>query len=125
MSGEIRRVAAWFLVPALLLLLGAGVANVASSEDPEVQRRYWQQRTTAIHQKNRDALLRYQAAMAAYDSMRRDNLRGEKRLAVVAERELAQANLDRAQRELDTFSEEARRAGALPGWIRPPPGSVP
>jgi hypothetical protein len=108
----------------LALAIHAG-ASTPGSDDPEAQRAHWQKRAEAVRERHRAALTRYQAAATAYETHRRNNRRGETKEAIIAERDAAGEELDQAQRELDAFPDEARRAGALPGWLRPPPGSNP
>jgi hypothetical protein len=95
-------------------------AAAASAAGEEAEKRaYWQERARETRDTLRQAQRRHRKANAAYQEMLiRNRPRGEKKAAVIAEREEAEAALDAARRAMEALSEEARRAGALPGWIR-------
>ena len=67
----------------------------------------------------RQAERRFADAEASYSQGRsRQRLRGEKRAAAVAELGDARSALDAARAAFEALPDEARRGGALPGWIR-------
>ena len=102
-------------------LISLALPAVAADEpvDEAVRRAYWQNRAREVHATRQTALRRYQAAVAAYESMRsRKRLRGAKKAAVIAERGKAKEALRQAEEALEALPEQARKADAPPGWIR-------
>jgi hypothetical protein len=88
-------------------------------EPTAADRNAWQQRVREA----RDAVVRADArqreAELAYDRMRhRDHPRGKGAAAVLAERIAAREDAGAAHARLDEVLEQARRAGAPPGWLR-------
>lgn len=66
-----------------------------------------------------EARARQESAEVAYKRMRhRRNDRGETKAAILAEREAANEALAQAERDLEQFLDQARRAGIPPGWLR-------
>jgi len=128
---------------AALLLLGALAAapRPAAAEDPppaamdpselasesppsadapeEEQRAYWQARAVAARSRVEAARERVASAETAYQDARQRKKRGDPLAKTVSGREAAEAELEAALRyEEEDLPEEARRAGALPGWLR-------
>jgi hypothetical protein len=110
----------------VLVLAGAiAPASLAHAEGPppgaseEEQHAYWTSRHHDLVERVRDANARLEAARDTYrhgiHRPRRDEARKTELQRAIAE---AEAGLGEARRALDELPEEARRAGALPGWIR-------
>ncbi len=106
----------------LLLCLIATIAPARGSEPAgpeEAQRAYWQERARSLHAAVRDARSRVSAAEARYTRLRKKiRARGDKKVEAVSELEEARRELADAEARLEALPDEARRAGALPGWIR-------
>lgn len=100
----------------------AALALPARASDPvpaDAGRAWWQEHARELHASQRAAQARHEAAVAAYERMRsRGYPAGDARAAIVAERDAAAEALRAAERELEALPEQARRAGAPPGWIR-------
>lgn len=91
------------------------------AEAPEAeQEAYWRARAAQARERLAAAQARLAAAEAEYQNLRqRHHDAGDPRGKIVAERDAARAELAAAQHALDVeLPEDARQAGALPGWIR-------
>jgi hypothetical protein len=107
------------LAAAWLLACALAAATALGADDDEAARSYWQQRSRELRANYEQAVARRDAAVAAYQRMRHHKRgRGEPRTAALAERDAAEQALREAERALAELPEQARRAGALPGWIR-------
>ena len=96
------------------------IASPAVADEPEWQ--HWQQRHQTAIRAVEHARRRYGSALAAYEKARhRQSVRGEKKKAVLAEREEAREAWANAERQLVEFRDEARRAGVPPGYLRDAP----
>jgi hypothetical protein len=86
----------------------------------EEQRAYWEARADDARARVANAQDRVAAAEESYQDLRqRKNERGDTKAKITSERDAAAAELEAALRYLEEeLPEEARRAGALPGWIR-------
>ena len=111
------------------------VAGGAAPEDPgtaagaaERDESYWRERITAARAARRRAELVAAALQNRVDGLwaeltarddpaARAGLEGDRR-AALAELEQTRTELDRLDEEISTIQEEARRAGAPPGWLR-------
>ncbi len=84
------------------------------------QEAYWRARADEARQRVAMARERVAEAEESYGKMRhRNRQRGEPRAIVSDERAAAHAELEAALKYLEEeLPEEARRAGALPGWLR-------
>ncbi len=83
---------------------------------------YWREQALEARANVADARERYSAAQTAFRSMKqRRRPRGEARVAIEVEYEEARAELAKAEQELESLDEQARRAGAPPGWLRVDP----
>ena len=83
------------------------------------EKSYWKRRARSIEQRVAEARELYEAAHAAYlDGRQRRRARGEKKAELAAQLEAARAELEVAELDLAALPEEARKAGAPPGWIR-------
>ena len=107
---------------------GTAAENAADPAAAERDESYWRERITAA----RDARRRAELVAAALQN-RVDGLWAEltarddpaaraalerDRLAAIAELEQTRGELDRLDEEIADIQEEARRAGAPPGWLR-------
>ena len=80
---------------------------------------YWQGRHHEIVERIRSASERLEAARATYARGKHTRkLQDQGKLDVATEMVRAEADLRAAHAELEAFPEEARRGGALPGWLR-------
>ncbi|HZO08127.1 MAG TPA: hypothetical protein VFC77_02015 [Myxococcota bacterium] len=103
------------LLAISLVAVAAALAAGADPDDPAD----WQRRIREARAVVAQAQVRQTAAENAYTEMRhRKYPRGEARVAVAAERTAARDDAARAQRDLDLLLQQARRAGAPPGWLR-------
>jgi hypothetical protein len=90
-------------------------------ETPESeQEAYWRARAAQARERLAAAQARLASAEADYQNLRqRHHDAGDPRAKVTAERDAARAEVAAAQHALDVeLPEDARQAGALPGWIR-------
>ncbi len=108
----------------MLALLAAAshdmIASPAVADEPEWQ--HWQQRHQTAIRAVDHARRRYGSALAAYEKARhRRSVRGEKKKAVLAEREEAREAWAKAELQLVEVREKARHAGVPPGYLRDAP----
>ena len=94
-------------------------APTAGADDAE-REAYWRARASQARNRVAAAEQRLADAQLDYQKLRqRRTQRGEPRAAISGEREAAQMELSAALRYRDDeLPDEARRAGALPGWVR-------
>jgi len=113
----------------LLLLLQTGAlvfshshpaAAQTASETPEAaQEAHWRERAQSLRDNLKAAEARYAEAQKAYAKMHNKPLTsGPEEHRLFEEVKNAKTAIEQAQQALDAFPEEARRGGALPGWIR-------
>ena len=120
-----RRVAALFLAATLAAPAFAQTGPPASrdaappAESPDAEA-YWRARAGEARARVTTAEERVALAEEEYGKMRhRNRKRGEPRATLGDSRTAAYAELEAALRYRDQdLPEEARRAGALPGWLR-------
>ncbi len=107
----------------LALLAAASLELIAfPAVANELEWRHWQKRNQNTIRAVDHARRRYGSALAAYEKARhRRSVRGEKKKAVLAEREAAREAWAKAERQLVEFRDEARRAGVPPGYLRDAP----
>jgi len=123
----------WLVRMLILTLLVASAPTVSAdpSEAPpafseEEQMAYWQGRGRALAERVRDASARLAAGREEYQRIRHHRrIRGEDKVAVLTEIARAEADLIEAQAALERLPEEARRAGAPPGWLPEFEGAAP
>jgi hypothetical protein len=86
----------------------------------EQREAYWRAKAKAARERADLAQQRVTAAEYEYRNRRqRQRRRGEHRAEVAAERDAAARELEEAVAYLEVgLPEEARQAGALPGWLR-------
>jgi hypothetical protein len=110
------------LVVALLALFLAGPIGspvVLAADDEEAAKAEWQDRYHELMTRVESLRARYEAQSLAYRKSRKRSVpRGEEREALRIEVERLEQELAAAEQELADFPDEARRAGALPGWFR-------
>jgi hypothetical protein len=111
-----RRVLTMVLVViGLLLSMGA----VAQAQDEEADKDYWVQRYETLVSDLDAARARVELSQLNYTRARTRNYpRGEALLELEVERDKAELELAKLEEEFEAFPDEARRAGALPGWFR-------
>ena len=97
--------------------LGPPPGEAAPEEQCEA---YWRAKAEAARERVSLAQERVTAAEYEYNNRRqRQRRRGEYRSEVQSERDAAHRELEEARTYLEqTLPEEARQAGALPGWLR-------
>ena len=101
------------------LALAAAAPSAAGAGDGEAKQQHWVARYETLRSHEKELSEGLEKARAEYSRGRRGNrLRGEKRAEVVQEIERLEKELVDARRKLADFPEEARKAGALPGWFR-------
>ena len=105
------------LVAALTFaLLGLGGAALAQDE---ADRDYWVHRYETLVKEVEMLRTRADVLATNYRKARQRNYpRGAELYALEEERNKARAELAEKEQELEDFPDEARRAGALPGWFR-------
>jgi hypothetical protein len=80
---------------------------------------YWRGRVLDSRARLDAARKRHGAALTAYQDMRRRrHPRGEAAAEIEAEFEAAKLELEQSEAAVEALDEEARRAGAPPGWLR-------
>lgn len=80
---------------------------------------YWRKRVLEARERVAEARERFEAARQAYrDARQRNYPRGEAVEKIERELQAAREALKQARADLEALPEEARRAGALPGWLR-------
>lgn len=101
--------------------------EATGTDDNGHDERWWTARAEPLRRKLRDATLKLEAASArARAILAEANRAGTPgRPATIRKREAAEAEVERraaelfeARRALDDLQDEARKAGALPGWLR-------
>lgn len=115
MSSPSRIIRVLVLAAPLALLAGVGAVS-AQGEDDEA---FWRGRARATHRAAADARARYDEVMAEYSRLRTKHRdRGERKTDLLEKKQQAEESLREAERRLEELPEEARRAGAPPGWVR-------
>jgi hypothetical protein len=80
---------------------------------------YWRGRVLDSRARLDAARKRHAAALTAYQNMRRHrHPRGEAATEIEAGFEAATLELEQSEAAVEALDEEARRAGAPPGWLR-------
>ena len=107
---------------AVALFAGASSQSVADQPFEETETstdEQWREQLLTAHREVIQARKRHEDARVAYQRMRNQHrMRGEPKRLVVEELELAEAALPKAEQELESLSEAARRAGVPPGSMR-------
>jgi hypothetical protein len=131
-----------FLIASSLALTTAiCVPNLGSAREPEVSRsneheesldsrqpegrEEWREKLLLANQEFAIAVKRSTAALRAYRDMRqRRRPRGEAKQAIMDEVELSREELTRAQEDLKSLEQAARRAGAPSRWLKFEPAEI-
>ena len=99
-------------------LLALGLAQPVRADDGSKQG-YWVERYQALHSAEKSLRSELLAALSRQSRGRRANrLRGEERGELWKEILRMKQELARIESKIAAFPEEARKAGALPGWFR-------
>lgn len=113
------------LIASALLSLAPAALRAADAPEPppgaseEAQKVYWQDRARRLQEQIDDAVARLDHGRAEYARGRHHRkIRGEHKVDVLTEIARAEADLIEARRSLEQLPEQARRAGAEPGWLR-------
>jgi hypothetical protein len=102
---------------AIGLLLSTGA--IVHAQDEEADREYWVQRYETLVSDLASARARVDLSQLNYTRARTRNYpRGEALKELEAERDKAIKELAELEEQFEEFPDEARRAGALPGWFR-------
>jgi hypothetical protein len=113
-AGIVRRGMIAGLALVSLSLAAAGVASAS-----EADRQHWVGRWEALLAKQQELSTELASARVDYRRGRRGNRgRGKDRVELLARIDKLETELAAVEQNLETFPEEARRAGALPGWFR-------
>ena len=130
-----RRVTRIILFTGAVLLSGgtaAAIESPASSDDlpqvtiadpapadEDIERARWQKKAVDAYRGLAEARQRHDAAVARFSSLRsRNRDRGEVKVQAMQEKADAEAALAAAEETFESLSDEARKAGVPPGWIR-------
>ncbi|HEB90088.1 MAG TPA: hypothetical protein ENI85_10995 [Deltaproteobacteria bacterium] len=106
-------------MPPLGWAPGVASAQVDSHETAEIEKAYWQDRYRRLRKEAARLRREIEEARTAYAAANRRNYRrGPVRHEYRAKMLEAEKELSRVEAELSTLHDEARRAGALPGWLR-------
>ena len=111
----------WRALTAVLLVIGLllSVATVAQAQDEEADRDYWVKRYENLVTDLEEARSRVDIATLNYTRARTRNYpRGEALKELEVEKDKAIKELAELEVQFEEFPDEARRAGALPGWFR-------
>jgi len=104
---------------ALVALVLACAAPAALAQDEEPDRDYWVSRYEKLVSEVEGLRSKVDTLKLNYTRARTRNYpRGEALKELEADRDKAITELAEKEAELEEFPEEARRAGALPGWFR-------
>ena len=115
------------MIPLLFSLMAFGfeIATAATAQaqlqpdaDPVEQKAYWQNRYRDLRSEAARLRREFERERELYaDANRRNYRRGPVRHEHREKAAKAEQDLARVEAELAGFSEEARRKGALPGWL--------
>jgi hypothetical protein len=90
----------------------------ATADDKRLEA-YWVGKHREVTLEYQDASKEFEEATAAYNKARqRNRLQGERRVELTEARDAAQKRYAAATQAIEAFPDEARRAGASPGWFR-------
>jgi len=109
-------------VPATLssfvIPLSAAHAQIAGEEELQDQKEYWQERYRRLRQDAARLERNAERARKAYAMAQRRNYpRGGARQRLIQQIEDAETELESVRKEIEELPTEARRAGAMPGWL--------
>jgi hypothetical protein len=111
---------------ALPTLTGAADDPPTDEVAYEAQKEMWQGRFRAAREAVATQRVRRQEALDAYTQMRhRRRARGEEKQRILEELTASEVALEASENALEELFEEARRAGAPPGWTRTERGDSP
>ena len=108
--------------PAALSLFAiqapAAHAQLAGEEELQNQKEYWQERYRRLRQDAARLERNAERARKAYAlAQRRNYPRGGARQKLSQQIEDAETELESVRKEIEELPSEARRAGAMPGWL--------
>jgi hypothetical protein len=103
---------------ALLWWPASGSADTGSDPELRAKKVHWQTRYRDLLSRQRElhAIIGTERELYA-DANRRNYRRGSKRHTHRKAMLEAQAKLEKVEQKLSTIEDDARRAGALPGWL--------
>jgi len=97
----------------------AGIPSAHTQVATPADREAWVQSIRNAREDLASARARYEGARKAYSKMKHHRrARGDRKEALVQERDEAAEALAQAERRLEQLLESARRAGVPPGWVR-------
>jgi DNA repair exonuclease SbcCD ATPase subunit len=107
-------------VPATSAVVSLWAATEAAGASPaNAGKEYWQKRYQELKELVASLEQEIENKRRIYSRKRHDRrLRGEARSDLLEQIAELEKQLAKAQGDLEAFPEEARRAGALPGWFR-------
>ncbi|MBW2273505.1 MAG: hypothetical protein JRG96_09560 [Deltaproteobacteria bacterium] len=95
------------------------IENQEGGESGQNSKTYWQSRYTELKGQVSSASARLTQAKREYSKAKqRDRLRGDSKNSILQQIQSAEMDLEDAQKALDALPDEARAAGAQPGWFR-------
>lgn len=113
------RIATLVACAGLVFALPAAAEGQGDESDTLAEKTYWQEQHRKLAEELAWAKHAHETAVLTYAKKKqRRRLRGEPKEEVLSALEETEARLEAAQAAYDRFPEEARRAGALPGWFR-------
>jgi len=117
--GGLDRIATALIVVATLLLLGGGLAASSWAQDGEPDRDYWVHRYQTLKADVLEMRTRVDMLETQYvKSKRRNYPRGVELEDLRTALEESQEKLAELEEQWENFEDDARRAGAPPGWFR-------
>jgi len=106
------------LIGALLFVAIPGAATAQTDSELQAEKEFWQKRYTTLLDEVDELRATIERERELYaDANRRNYRRGNKRHIHREAMLEAAAKLEVVERELEALPDEARRAGALPGWF--------
>ena len=104
---------------AIVSIAAVAVFAAAAAAQEEPDRDYWVNRYETLVSEVDSLRVKVDVLNTNYVKARQRNYpRGTELYAMKAKAEEATAELEKKEEELENFPDEARRAGAYPGWFR-------
>ena len=116
----VRRLLPWLLTGLVsAALIGANSLTAAAEGEDKLFKVEWVARHREVTLEYRHATTELETAQKGHRKARqRHRLQGERRVELETKLEAAETRYATAKQASDDFPEDARRAGAPPGWFR-------